>query len=389
MAEVAPLWDDTEEMMGDVPKWEDTTEPTWDDTQEMVAAPSPDLSLIPGMDEMADLPSQTDPQEKSLSEKAVQFGREIPGRGKAVLEGAAETASFGLGDETVAGMDAVNKKFMDVTGLQDSDQSFREMYGDSLQSRQASQEQSRKDYPSEYQSGEIAGMVAPMMTPGGAISSTVRGTGRAADTAVKGTGDFVKKGLDKGLATDTGKAMADVVGSSRVAALKKLSGKFMPETATELAAGAIGGATFGVPGAMVGVALKKAGQHYSDVPAKMAVKAADKVKGWFSGPNAVNSIEEFVKNSGGLPKGMSLSDAAKHMNFETGAVNAGTRLAGKASNYLQKYGPALKEAALRSPDALTSYVFVKQQQDPEFRAMHRELIKERQEYEDSLEPDDY
>ena len=277
------------------------------------------------------------------------------------VSGFADTVTMGLGDETAAGLEA----FADWAGGSREDNLYQKHYDKG----QAARDQLAGQYPTEFEQGEWTGMGTQMLAPSGVTKAGLARAGQvkgAADTMIgKGAGKVKDVILDSPI-KNYPKAAAFVKGS-------------VPSSVGDLAAmgaGAVASPISPITGAAGGLATKRAveagashfvkrAQHAKVADVKMGEKVA-------SLQNLMAKMDGMAPDSGaaaalrrGLPK---LEKIAKE-SYDLSKSDYTGRAAGAVYDLNQKFGPYMKELAKRGNDAFISNVFIKQQQDPEFRAM--------------------
>ena len=286
------------------------------------------------------------------------------------VSGFADTVTMGLGDETAAGMSAAGDWILDKTGINDlGDQSFTDMYRNRLGQGQDVRERLAGQYPTEFEQGEWTGMGTQMLAPSGVTKAGLAGAGRVkagADTMIgKGAGKVKDVILDSPL-KNYPKASAFVKGA-------------VPRSVGDLAtmgAGAVVSPVNPITGAAGALGAKRgleAGARHFVGRAKFAKEQAGQVKEHATSlRDLLGRLEEIApKESMTTTLRKNLPTIEKIAEKTTGYVKSDYtgRAAGAVYDFGQKYGPYMKELAVRGNDAMIANVFIKQNQDPEFRAM--------------------
>ncbi|MDB4786325.1 hypothetical protein OAG36_01175 [bacterium] len=301
------------------------------------------------------------------------------------VAGFADTVTMGLGDETAAGMAAAGDWAADKVGYHDmGDQSFTDMYQQRLAQGQEAQAQLQERNPNAFLAGERTGFGTQLMAPGGAVTKGVAGpTKEAASAALTNIGKIpgvqqAKQGVG---------AVVDAVKSVTVNPVKKISDKVVAKGSQWVEEG--------VAASPVGKyektkqaahdALSKGRDRIMDAGGKPSTVSDVQMAQSITDMTRLGTAKSALK--GALPRtaGEATAQAVGHSfvpgggfvlqhMVRHGTLGKMTSAAGKKLN--AKYGQWLTDQAARGSDAITANVFIKQQNDPEFRTMMKQANEE-------------
>jgi hypothetical protein len=235
--------------------------------------------------------------------KTEGYQSSVPG---AIGHGAADTISFGFGDEINAGIDA-------LTGQKPYDQSLE--YWRSIQG------QSQAENPKSYLAGQVAGAVAPaLITGGGSSAPTIGGK------------------IVSGSAVGAGQGAAYGFGSGEGGA-----GNRAKNAAVNAAAGGVAGAAAPVIGKALGGLLNSGVNAATKIVTPFAISAERK--------GLLNILEnEGVKVTAGQKTG---SKALRNIESELGGGKVADLMENQGEQYTQA---ALRKAGITAPRATPEVV---------------------------------
>lgn len=196
---------------------------------------------------------------------------------ESALTGAADVASFGFGDEVLAGLSAAGAKTLDVLGVDqllggEVDKDIGELYDVALEKRRDEIKKAQQDNPLSY----IGGGVGGALLTGGVGAGTKAGTAIANSLRTGGTAARIGKGAAVGAASGGAYGFGTGEGEGRL------------ESAGE---GALYGAAFGGAIPAAGAAIK------STVKGGKSAASGLKARGVEQLDEALASIRENAKAS--------------------------------------------------------------------------------------------
>ena len=295
----------------------------WDYEPPVAAADEWDYEQ-PGIDTRIDMDAW-----QPVPEGQKDFGDQL----LAGVSGFADTVTMGLGDETAAGLEAGAEW---LGGSREDN-----LYQKHLDKGQAAREQLAGQYPTEFEQGEYTGMGTQMLTPSGAGKAAIGAGGKVVGGA-------------KNVADKSVLALGDTVGA---AVSKGPLGKLKDRRAFD--------ATKSADTARDVEGMEFAQKLYETTMVRAAVDQSRMnavggvVKGFFP-KTAVEATAQVIGHNI-YPGGGLLA--------QTGVRTAKRKLGPAANAFNKKYGELVLGFAGRGAEATTANVFIKQQQDPEFRAM--------------------
>ncbi len=316
------------------PTWENTTEiaPTWENT---APADGRQYDIVPS-------------EEKTLRN---QVG--------SALSGFSDMTTMGLGKYPAA---AINAGIDTVTGEPGS---FGENYDKWLTEGDDARDYAAQAYPSEFLGGEIAGFAGQMVSPKGVVGAlgSVKGF---ADDAIRGTVDKASKYLPEipvPMMFQGGETVAQTKAKQSAAQLITESEKLAGMT----------GAQAQVGQRVAGESGREAAQAATVAKTASAAKTAEAGKGMLTAADVLpRSTTELIGGFLGLKSPMPGGYIA--------GVQATRQIVKKnapaAAAFAEKYGKMMLPWFNRGGNAVVANVFIKQQQDPEFREMLAAAKKE-------------
>ena len=277
------------------------------------------------------------------------------------VSGFADATTMGLGTKTAAGLEA----FADWAGGSREDN----LYQKHLDKGQAARDQLAGQYPTEFEQGEYTGIGTQMLAPSGVTKAGLAGAGRVK----AGADTMIGKGADK---------VKDVILDTPLKNYPKAAGFVkgaVPRSVGDLATMGAGAAVSpvnpitGAAGALGAKRALEAGSRAFVNRAARAKEGAQQVKDHASSlQNLLVQLEKVAPSSSmtaTLKKNLPQIEEIATATAEHHKGDYVGRSAGAVYDLSQKFGPYLKELAVRGHDALTANVYIKQNQDPEFRAM--------------------